>query len=210
MANSVSPPQINNTSAVILAGGRGQRMGEQDKGWIPLNDNTLIEHTLQRLQLQLADISISANRNVDKYQKLGVPVIIDQHPDFPGPLAGIYAALSQIKSEWLLTVPCDTPLFPSDLLNQFINALSQQPGLIAVATDQQYMQPVFCLIHSSLADKLKAFIDEGGHKTGQWIKQNNPVEVMFKDNALQFFNINSPDDLQHFQLELAQLQKSNN
>lgn len=205
MANPVSSPQLKTISAVILAGGRGQRMDEQDKGWITLDGTSLIELTLQRLQRQTTNIYISANRNLDKYRQLNTPVIIDQHADYPGPLAGIYAALSQIESEWLLTVPCDTPLFPADLLSQFIKALTRQPHLIAVATDERYMQPVFCLIHRSLAANLKEFLDEGHHKTGQWIRQNNPVEVMFKDNALQFFNINSPDDLEQFHAQLQTL-----
>lgn len=198
MTKPISPPLINTISAVILAGGRGQRMDEKDKGWIELNGKPLVEHTLQRLQQQTSNILISANRNLEQYRQLGNNIIVDQHPDFPGPLAGIYAALTQIETDWLLTVPCDTPLFPSDLLIRFITELTEQPQRIAVARDEKYLQPVFCLIHRSLSADLKTFLDEGGHKTGQWIRQNNPVEVLFNDSALQFFNINSPDDLQQF------------
>lgn len=203
MSEADCPPKIETISAVILAGGRSQRMGEKDKGWIALNGTPLIEHMLQRLRQQTTNIYISANRNLEKYQQLGVNIIVDQHPDFPGPLAGIYAALSQIETDWLLTVPCDTPLFPDDLLPRFISALTELPHhRIAVARDENYMQPVFCLIHRSLADNLKSFLDGDGHKTGQWIRQNDPLEVQFTDSTLQFFNINSPDDLQQLSAKL--------
>jgi molybdenum cofactor guanylyltransferase len=124
--------------------------------------------------------------------------VVDQHADFPGPLAGIYAALTQMETDWLLTVPCDTPLFPEDLLQRFTSALEKTPNRIAVASDGKYLQPVFCLIHHSLAESLKTFLDNDGHKTGQWIRQQNPLEVIFEDNDAQFFNINSLEELQTF------------
>ena len=173
-------------------------MAGEDKGWVELHDEPFIEHALKRLQQQTDRIIISANRSLDRYQQLGIKVVTDQHADFPGPLAGIYAALTQMETDWLLTLPCDTPLLPSDLLQQFIDALTNNPNHIAVASDGKYLQPVFCLIHRSLSESLKNFLDNNGRKTGLWIRQQQPLEVVFKDNDAQFININTLEELQHF------------
>ena len=198
MSSQPIAPDKNQITAVILSGGRGQRMAGEDKGWVELNDEPFIEHTLKRLQQQTNKIMISANRSLERYQQLGINVVTDQHSDFPGPLAGIYAALVHIETDWLLTVPCDTPLFPSELLQRFVSELSDKPNLIAVASDGKYLQPVFCLIHRSLSGSLKDFLDKGNHKTGLWIRQQNPLQVVFDDNEFQFTNINTPDELQSF------------
>lgn len=192
------PPTTDQVTAVILSGGRGHRMAGKDKGWVELNDEPFIEHTLKRLQQQTDKIIISANRSLEKYQQLGIKVVVDQHDNFPGPLAGIYAALTQVDTDWLLTVPCDTPLFPDDLLQRFINELADKPNHIAVASDGNYLQPVFCLIHRSLSDSLKNFLDTNNYKTGLWIRQQKPLEVVFNDNDSLFININTPDELQRF------------
>ena len=198
MKNPPSAPQINDVTAVILSGGRGQRMAGEDKGWVELDNEAFIEHTLNRLQLQTSNIIVSANRSLERYQQLGIKVVTDKHANFPGPLAGIYAALTEIQTDWLLTVPCDTPLFPNDLLQRFISELEQQPHAIAVASDGQYLQPVFCLIHRSLVDSLKTFLDSDEHKTGLWVRQQHPLQVVFQDNNSQFININTPDELTQF------------
>lgn len=191
-------PQTKDVTAVILSGGRGQRMSGEDKGWLELSDEAFIEHALQRLKRQTNNIIISANRSLQRYQQLGFRVVTDQHADYPGPLAGIYAALVEMETDWLLTVPCDTPLFPADLLQRFISGLEKQPNNIAVASDGQYLQPVFCLLHRSLAASLKAFLDNNEHKTGLWIRQQDPLVVVFADNDRQFININTPAELQQF------------
>ncbi|MEJ2141521.1 MAG: molybdenum cofactor guanylyltransferase MobA [Gammaproteobacteria bacterium] len=198
MTEQPIPPQPGQVTAVILSGGRSQRMAGEDKGWVELNDEPFIEHTLKRLGRQTDNIMISANRSLDRYQQLGIKVVTDQHSDFPGPLAGMYAALTEMETDWLLTVPCDTPLFPNDLLQRFISELSENPNRIAVASDGKYLQPVFCLIHRSLADNLKNFLDSDGHKTGLWIRQQKPLEVVFADGDRQFININTLAELQDF------------
>lgn len=198
MSSLPAPPDKSQITAVILSGGRGQRMEGKDKGWVDLDSVPFIEHTLKRLQRQTGNIIISANRSLERYQGLGVKVVADLHDNFPGPLAGIYAALTQIETDWLLTVPCDTPLFPGDLLQRFIKELSDNPNRIAVASDGNYLQPVFCLIHRSLSFSLKNFLDSGSHKTGLWIRQQHPLEVVFDEDELQFININTLDELQDF------------
>ena len=198
MHSTPAPPLKSQVTAVILSGGRGQRMAGEDKGWIELDNEAFIEHALDRLKQQTDNIMISANRSLERYQALGVKIVSDQHADFPGPLAGIYAALTTMDTDWLLTVPCDTPLFPDNLLQRFIDALTNNPNHLAVASDGKYLQPVFCLIHRSLAENLKTFLDNDEHKTGLWIRQQQPLEVVFKDNSRQFININTPAELQDF------------
>lgn len=197
-------PCDDNTTAAILAGGRGQRMHGEDKGWIMLNGKPLVEHVLERLQKQVTHIMISANRNQASYQALGFPLVTDEHSEYPGPLAGIYSALQHNDREWLLTVPCDTPLFPDNLMEKLADAIRGTDRLIAVAHDGDFMQPVFCLLHRSLAASLKQFLDSGGHKTSQWIRQQPHIEVIFPADRQQFSNINTPEQLQEMAALLNQ------
>ena len=83
----------NQITGLILAGGRAQRMGGIDKGLIPFRGKALIESAIQALQDQVGEILINANRNISQYSSYGYPVIVDETPNFSGPLAGFSAGL---------------------------------------------------------------------------------------------------------------------
>ncbi|WP_353427938.1 molybdenum cofactor guanylyltransferase [Polynucleobacter sp. MWH-UH19D] len=193
----ISAEQI---TGLILAGGRAQRMGGIDKGLIPFHRKPLIETTIQRLKAQVGPILINANRNITKYAVYGYPVIMDETPDFSGPLAGFLMGLKNCKTPYLLTTPCDSPLFPEDLATKLASEL-EQANLDLVYTSSKeadgkvWAQPVFCLMRANLQDSLISFLDKGDLKIDRWFKELKSGTVIF-DNAQAFANANTPEELQ--------------
>ncbi len=187
-------------TGIILAGGRATRMQGQDKGLIELQQQPLIQHVINRLQLQVGSIHINANRNLDEYRQFGFPVFCDANQDFQGPLSGMLQGLHQLKeehSDWIVCVPCDAPLLPLNLVACFAQALGEGNHL-AVARDGKWIQPTFCMIHRSMLDSLENYITSGGRKTGDWLQQEKAVQVDFSTQKHAFVNINSADDLQEY------------
>ncbi len=181
-------------SAVILAGGRGSRLQGQDKGLLPLLQRPLITHVIERIKPQVAHIMISANRHLEDYRQWGFPVYPDATPDFAGPLAGILTALDHCKTEWLLSVPADSPFVSSELVAR----LGHDPAdkRIMLPHDGEHLYPTFALLHHSLRDSLHAFLQQGERKAGYWAQQQPYKIVDFSDQANCFFNINTEADRQ--------------
>ncbi len=197
-------------TALILAGGRGSRMGGMDKGLQNFRGLPLALQTLMRLQLQsLApqDILINANRNLAAYESLGAAVWPDTLDGFAGPLAGFLTGLERCETPLLLTVPCDTPLFPLDLIERLHSALAEEDADMAMAAareedGQVRPQPVFCLLKVSLLDSLGAFTHQGGRKIDAWTGQQRCVIVPFdqpQDAPHAFFNANTHEELQQLE-----------
>jgi molybdenum cofactor guanylyltransferase len=194
--------EITEITGLILAGGRGSRMGGVDKGLQIHLGLPLALHALRRLMPQVATTMINANRNLNTYQSMGVPVWPDEIPDYSGPLAGMLAGLAHCETPYLVTVPCDTPNFPLDLVERLARALSDINGEIATPATHEdgtlRSQPVFCLMKVSLLESLRAFVNSGQRKTGLWASQHRCAQVVFEDGS-GFFNANTLS-------ELAQLQ----
>ena len=203
-------------TAVVLAGGRGSRMGGVDKGLQNFRGMPLVMHALMRLQMQegglIAETMVNANRNLSAYESMGVSVWPDASPDeFAGPLAGFLTGLERCESPYLLTVPCDTPLFPLDLAQRMYEALENDDAEIAVAcaseTDQTGQaltrpQPVFCLLRADLMESLVAFMQSGGRKIDKWTAQHRVTEVKFDgagDDPKAFANANTMQELQELE-----------
>ena len=187
-------------TGLILAGGRAQRMGGIDKGLIPFHQKPLIETTIQRLKTQVGPILINANCNITKYAVYGYPVIMDETPDFSGPLAGFLMGLKNCKTPYLLTTPCDSPLFPEDLATKLASELEQANLDLVYASSKEadgkvWAQPVFCLMRANLQDSLISFLDKGDLKIDRWFKELKSGTVIF-DNAQAFANANTPEELQ--------------
>ena len=182
-------------TAVILAGGRGSRFGGVDKGLIKLHQISLVQHVINRIQPQVSEIIISANRNLKVYADLGFSVYEDEISDFAGPLAGILKSLQQCKSEWLLTVPADSPFVPDDLAQRLSQNI--QDNKIVMVHDGERLQPSFALIHKSLESSLNEFLQQGERKTRVWMQQQPHAIVDFSDQADAFININTEDELKH-------------
>lgn len=209
-----APPPCPPITALILAGGRGTRMGGADKGLQHLHGVPLAQHALQRLRRQSlapAVIAINANRNHAAYRALGVPVWPDAQPGFAGPLAGMLSGLAHASTPLLLTVPCDAPRFPLSFCERLAIALLAQEAEIAIAwapatgrSDQAGLQPqpVFCLLRATLAGSLRAFVQSGGRKVRDWTAQHRCAPVAFDqpgDDPLAFANLNTLAELQALQ-----------
>jgi molybdopterin-guanine dinucleotide biosynthesis protein A len=192
--------EINHSyDALILAGGRGTRMGGKDKGWVMWDGLPLVEHALATLSSQSpppARIFISANRNVDAYQQTGHPVVMDERPDYRGPLAGIEAGLMRCKKNNLLVIPCDVPLLPADLYATLQSALTDNAqALAAYALTSEGAQPLCCLIKPSVAGALGKQLDAGHGAVQTWLDAIEAIPVRF-DNAEAFTNFNTPEAFQ--------------
>lgn len=183
-------------TGMVLAGGRGSRMGGVDKGLQMLGDEPLVAHALRRLAPQVGPLMINANRHLDRYAGFGLPVWPDADAEFAGPLAGFLAGLNRCNTPWLVTVPCDTPRFPIDLVARLAAGAGNASVAIAVTTQdgQAQRQPVFCLLRRELQTSLAAFIAEGGRKIDRWLDQHGCMGVPF-DDADAFFNANTIEEL---------------
>jgi molybdenum cofactor guanylyltransferase len=200
----INPQEI---TGIILAGGRGSRMGGVDKGLQNFNGMPLALHTLMRLQMQVGNVMVNANRNLAAYESFGTSVWPDVISDFAGPLAGFLTGLERCESPFLVTVPCDTPLFPLDLVARLAEALERDDADIAMAAApepdktghvQLRTQPVFCLLRVELMESLVEFTHGGGRKIDAWTAQHKTVVVPFDlpgDSAQAFANANTLTEL---------------
>jgi molybdopterin-guanine dinucleotide biosynthesis protein A len=189
-------------TGLVLAGGRGSRMGGLDKGLQNHLGVPLARHAAERLAPQVGNIMINANRNLTEYRSMGFPVWPDEMPDYPGPLAGMLAGLVHCSTQYLATVPCDTPNFPLDLVERLAHGISEIDGDMATAYTRDngklFPQPVFCLMKASLGDSLSAFVRSGERKTGLWGRTHRCAQVVFDDDAA-FFNVNTLTELEQLQ-----------
>lgn len=187
-------------TGLILAGGRGSRMGNVDKGLQPFRGTTMAQHVLERLAPQVGSIMINANRNLEAWRAFDVPVWPDETPDFAGPLAGLEAGLRHCATPWLLAAPCDSPFLPPDLAERLAAAVEAGDADLALAVTREpgmrpQPHPVFCLVKASRLPILSQYLAEGGRRVDGWYKELKAVEVLFED-ADAFRNINTRAELQ--------------
>ena len=192
----------DNITAVILAGGRATRMGGDDKGLIMLNGKAMVEYVLNTLQPQVLTLLINANRNIDRYEQYGYPVIADELGGFHGPLAGIASAMRVAETEFLLTTPCDSPFLPSDLAARLYQASTDDHADICVAHNGERLQPVFSLIRTELHNSLENYLQSGERKIDLWYKLHAMKAVDFSDKPDTFLNINTPEDIKAIEQRL--------
>ncbi len=190
---------MNASSALglILAGGQGTRMGGVDKGLVSLQGRPMIEHVAERLRPQVQALAINANRSMDAYAAYGYPVVADELTGYAGPLAGVAAGLRYAGAHdaaWLVTVPCDSPYLPIDLVARLSAAVERDGTEIAVARTSDGAQPVFALYSTPLLASLLQFLSTGKRKIDAWTALHAVSHVDFAD-ASAFANINSPEEL---------------
>lgn len=207
-------------TGLVLAGGRGSRMGGVDKGLELFRREPLALHALKRLAPQVSKLLLSANRNHVQYRALGAafgaPVLnddrIDDWGDYIGPLAGFLAGLQHCSTPWLLTVPCDSPLFPLDVAARLASAAQKEGADVAIAyslesgdtpqSKRWIRQPTFCLLRTTLQNSLEKYLDDGGRKIGAWVAQQHFALAHFGnagDDPLAFYNTNTPEQLHRLQ-----------
>lgn len=189
---------IDEVTGLILAGGRATRMGGLDKGLQLLNGEPMAAHALRRLRPQVGAVLINASRNIDAYRQFGVPVLADALPGFIGPLAGVHAGLAQCQSPYLVTVPCDSPVLPADLVARLSEALQRGDHDVAVATtlhrDARQRHPVFMLVKTALQPRLAVWLASGGRKVDDWLGSLRCTEAAFDDESA-FESVNTPEQL---------------
>jgi molybdopterin-guanine dinucleotide biosynthesis protein A len=184
---------MTGVSGIVLAGGLGRRMGGVDKGLQLLRGKPMIEWVLARLAPQVSEIIVNANQNLEIYAKYGHRVVPDEITGFAGPLAGLHAGLKAVANPLVVTVPCDSPFLPSDLVSRLQKSLSAND--LAVAKTGEQPHPVFALMKRQVRESLEAFLAAGGRKIDAWYAALRVVEVSFDDEAEAFRNINTLDEL---------------
>ncbi len=206
---SQAPTMIHpqDITGVVLAGGRGSRMGGVDKGLQNFNGLPLALNALLRLQMQVGHCMVNANRNLAAYESFGVPVWPDGLADYAGPLAGFLTALERCETAWLVTVPCDSPRFPMDLVARLADGAARHGADVAMASAKEddgqiRAQPVFCLLKVALLESLVAFTHSDGRKIDAWTSQHHTVLVPFDapgDDPHAFANANTLAELQRLE-----------
>lgn len=200
----VSRP-VTPVTGVILAGGRGSRMGGVDKGLVPFAGRPLVEWVIAALAPQVDRLLISANRSLAAYRAYGHAVVTDLEPGYQGPLAGMLSAMRAADEGWILTLPCDGPLAPPDLRARLADALTAQRSEIAVATDGRRTQFVHALLPVSLAPSLERFLASGERRSADWYAGHRVALVDFGDQAERFVNLNAPDEALDLERRLSAL-----
>lgn len=191
-------------SAIILAGGRATRMGGADKGLVQLQGKPLVQHVIERIRPQVDEIIINANREISAYQAFGYSILPDEQGDFIGPLAGFSLGLKHAQHDYLLTVPCDSPLLPLDLAPRLMKALIEKEADIAVAKCHEETHPVFSLCKKTALPSLTNYLQAGERKVSTWQKSLKYIEVIFDDCSDAFINLNTTLDIMALESHLAQ------
>ena len=179
--------------AVVLAGGQGRRMGGADKGLMDYQGRPLIEWVLAALTPQVDALVISANRNLDLYAAYGHRVLPDTLSDFPGPLAGVLAALQAVTADWLVVAPCDTPHLPADLVHRLLAAAQRENVPLAVAADDARAHPSCFIVRTDQRDTLAEYLARGERAVRHW--QAGLASTTVRFDAAGFANLNQPTDL---------------
>ena len=200
---------ISTITGLILAGGRGSRMGTVDKGLQPFRGEPMAVHVLRRLAPQVGALAINANQNPDAYAAFGAPVWPDDLTGFEGPLAGLETGLRRCSTELLVTAPCDSPFLPADLVARLHAAMMDAGADLALAETEEagddgalriQPHPVFALVKKSALPQLSAYLLGSGRRMDGWYGSIKTVRVRF-DDAGAFRNINTLRELQQFEGE---------
>ena len=187
--------QRSEITGIVLAGGQGRRMGGVDKGLVAFRGAPMVAAVIERLAPQVGAIVVNANQNALAYAAFGHPVVADAVGGFAGPLAGLHAGLAAATTSHAVTVPCDSPFLPRDLVSRLAKGLAEAGADLAVARTHDQPHPVFALVRTELRPHLQAFLDGGGRKIDAWYASLAVVEVAFDDEAEAFRNINTRDEL---------------
>ena len=186
----------NDITAIILAGGRGSRLGNQNKGLIELEDKPFVSHLLQKFSTQSKRQIISANNDISLYKNYNTNVIEDQFKNYQGPLSGIISCKPYIKTALVLTIPCDSPIIPDDLTQRLLDVYNSNDSTkLCVVHDVNQMQNLFMLFDAILLDDMSEYFQNNNRKVGDWINRHQTETVDFSDKALNFINVNDESNL---------------
>ena len=183
-------------TGLILAGGQARRMNFQNKGLQLFRGQPLVTYSFNALRPVVDELVINANRNLDIYEKWGVPVIPDLIQDFSGALAGVLAVMNFSNAKSLLVVPCDAPFITSVHLQHLLCEHKKNSADITVACTGEQIHSVFFVAEAYLQASLEAYLTEGNHKIRLWFANHKTHFVDLGKNAIGFENINTLDELE--------------
>ena len=186
-------------TGVIIAGGRARRMNGLDKGLLELAGKPLVEHMLARLKPQVSAVMINTNRNHARYAAYGHVLVADKLKGYCGPLAGMYSALCAVHTDYMVTVPCDTPLIPDDLVQRMLMILIGEKADLCTVHDGLRLQSICTMIPRTLATDLHSYLMSGGRKVEDWLRRHRMAVADFSDQPEAFLNINTPYDHQLYE-----------
>jgi molybdopterin-guanine dinucleotide biosynthesis protein A len=182
-------------SAIILAGGQGQRMGGVDKGLMQWHNKPLIAHIIERLTPQVDEIIISCNRNMEQYKSFGYRCIKDTSDDFLGPLAGIASGIEISRYNSILVCPCDTPLIPLNLLQQLENTMQQSGASAVIACDNRNQHYSHALLTKEFAKTASGQLLTKKRALKSWYETTHWRCAAFDNSNKAFTNINTLEQL---------------
>jgi len=184
----------NQITAVILAGGQSTRVNGKNKGLLLLHKKPLIEHILSAIENQVQHIIINTNSDLTFYQQYNHPVIEDDNQQFLGPLAGLRSCSPYISSPIVITLPCDSPFIPADLVNRMLTELNNDENKLQVVNNGR-QQNLFMMFHKNLLTSIDVYLKSGKRSVFGWIMLHNPNQVNFIDKTHSFMNINTLEEL---------------
>lgn len=194
-------------TGVVLAGGRGSRMGGIDKGLVVLRGKPMVVHALEALRPQVGRLLINANRHLDQYKIFGCDVVPDALDGYLGPLAGLASTMQAAATPYVVTVPCDSPLLADDLVERLYRALARDDAEIGVAHDGERLHPVFALLKRELLPSLLGYLEAGDRKIDVWFARHKLAIADFSDRADTFINVNNPDERTALEARLAEARR---
>lgn len=177
-------------TGLVLAGGQGQRMGGVDKGLVEFAGAPLVSWAIRCLRPHVGEVLVSANRHLEQYAAVADRVVEDIEAGFHGPLMGIYSGLRAARSEWVVIVPCDSPLLPDDLVARLARVVETGAD-IAIADDGERRHPVVAMMRQALHRDLGLALASGERKVGRWYARHECRPVDVSDCAEAFTNLNS-------------------
>ena len=209
-------------SGLILAGGEGRRMAGRDKGLISLANKPLVEYAIECLNPLVDDLSISCNRNRELYQGYQLNCVSDNsiagdadqngHRIFQGPMAGLAAGLKQAKHDWLLVMPCDTPLMTTEVMAQLVNCVKMSgpsEEMQAIVFSHQGLQPLHGLYHRSMLPVFEKCLAENKNALQRLLRTMPKVSMHeASDSGYCFNNANDPEELATIETLLGKAQAS--
>ena len=180
-------------TALLLCGGKGARLGGQDKPLLSLGSDNIIDHLLTRLKSQTGEIVISCSRNVARYEAYESRIVVDEAPD-EGPLGGLQSAFKAVNTEWALTCPGDIPFLTRDLVTRL--SLDAERQGVAVPFADNERQNLCLLINQERRNELVAFYVQGGRAVKRWLDIASIQSTDLSELGSSFFNVNTARELE--------------
>ena len=185
--------QLPPCSILLLAGGRGQRMGGRDKGLIEWQGEPLIAHLQRKTRPLTDDLIISCNRNRERYAPFADQLVVDDEGDFPGPLAGIRAGLKAARHSHLLVLPCDVPRIDAALLQSMRESANQNPEKPLMLRHDDHWEPLLCVIPAALLPAFETAWNAGERSPGRVMRNLGATALPCPDNDPRLANLNTPE-----------------